>query len=256
MRRGAIDLSTSMDRKRETRAGLATLLENAGDRSRVPIPAITTGGNPRKTFDPASIAELADSLKSLGLLQPILVRRTRDGYALVAGERRLRAARLLRWDDIPAIVLTVEDLPPELTNIAKIVENDQREDLPEAERAESYLAAVEGGIRQIDLARLTGRSRATVSRLVSHAKLLRAYPEARTLDSSTAQAIASAPEGEQQALIREGLSGKGHARERVRAKRGARSRDPELELERYLRKFIARHKGVDIIRVARRAVRS
>src|SRR3954467_5890231 len=93
--------------------GLGALLSAAQERSEAPasdlqvIPISRVRANPfqpRRTFDPAELAELAASLKAPGLLQPISVRRKGDAFELIAGERRLRAATTLGWKDISAVV--------------------------------------------------------------------------------------------------------------------------------------------------------
>jgi len=92
---------------------------------------------PRLQFDEEAIQELAASIKVSGVLQPILVRRSRDGYELVAGERRLRAAKLAGLVRIPAVIRDVDDR--EMLEMA-LVENVQREDLNPIEEAKAYQA--------------------------------------------------------------------------------------------------------------------
>ncbi len=92
---------------------------------------------PRKEFDADKLAELADSLKTQGLVQPVVVRRRGERYELVAGERRLRAASLLEWEKLPAVVIEADDARmPELA----LVENLQRDDLNPLEIAAAYEA--------------------------------------------------------------------------------------------------------------------
>ena len=90
---------------------------------------------PRRAFDETELSELQASLKASGLLQPITVRRSRDGYELISGERRLRAATRLGWSDIPAIVKDVDDRT--LLTLA-LVENLQRADLNPVDEARGY----------------------------------------------------------------------------------------------------------------------
>ena len=90
---------------------------------------------PRTVFDEEAIATLADSIKEHGLLQPILVRPYKDGYQIVAGERRWRACRLLGMTEIPAIISEMSDI--EVAQAA-IVENLQRENLNPIEEAEGF----------------------------------------------------------------------------------------------------------------------
>src|SRR4051812_10427311 len=116
---------------------------------------------PRRHFNETSLAELAASLKSNGLIQPIVVRRTGDTYQLVAGERRLRAAKLAGMSSIPAIVREVDSF-----NQAQmaLVENIHREDLNPMERAAAYRALIDQlGLTQGELASRLGEDRSTVA---------------------------------------------------------------------------------------------
>ena len=96
---------------------------------------------PRKSFDKASLEELAKSIEENGLLQPILVREYANGrYQIIAGERRFRASKIAGLDEIPAIILDRDD-----RKVAEIslIENIQREDLNPIEEAEGYKALME-----------------------------------------------------------------------------------------------------------------
>ncbi len=122
---------------------------------------------PRKDFSPQALKDLQDSLKSSGLLQPITVRRTREGreqYELVAGERRLRAATELGWATISAIVKETDDR--DLLALA-LVENLQRSDLNPVEEAEGYSQLItEFGHTQQTIASMVGRDRSTVANML------------------------------------------------------------------------------------------
>ena len=116
---------------------------------------------PRKRFDPESLATLTASITEHGVLQPILVTETIDGYQLVAGERRFRAAQAAGLDRIPAIVRQLVDR--EQLELA-LVENLQREDLDPLETAHAYRQLIEEfGFSQEDLADRVGRARSTVA---------------------------------------------------------------------------------------------
>ena len=116
---------------------------------------------PRKRFDPESIATLAASIAEHGVLQPVLVTETIDGYQLVAGERRLRAAQAAGLDRIPAVVRQLADR--EQLELA-LVENLQREDLDPIETADAYRQLIEEfGFSHEDLATRVGRARSTVA---------------------------------------------------------------------------------------------
>lgn len=95
---------------------------------------------PRKFFDPISLDDLAHSIAQKGVLEPIIVRRAGDGYEVVAGERRTRAAKLAGLEEIPAIVVDIDDR--EALEIA-ITENLQREDLNAVEETEAVLGLLE-----------------------------------------------------------------------------------------------------------------
>jgi ParB family chromosome partitioning protein len=118
---------------------------------------------PRKEFRPEDLADLEASLRATGLLQPVTVRRARDGrgFELIAGERRFRAATRLGWPEIPAIVKEIDDQT--LLTLA-MVENLQRADLNPIEEAEGYQRlAEEFNLTQQQIAEVVGKERATVA---------------------------------------------------------------------------------------------
>jgi ParB family transcriptional regulator, chromosome partitioning protein len=133
----------------------------------VPIEQIRTNPyQPRKTFKAEEIAELQASLGAVGLLQPVTVRTIAgvDGYELIAGERRLRAATALGWTEIAAIVKTMDDRAA-LT--LALVENLQRTDLNPMEEAEGYQRLVdEFHLSHQDVAHAVGKDRSTVANLL------------------------------------------------------------------------------------------
>ena len=120
---------------------------------------------PRRTFDERALAELADSVKERGVLQPVLVRPLPGGtYELIAGERRWRAARLAGLDALPALVRPDDDAASlELA----LIENMAREDLNPLEEARACAALVEDlGLTREEVGRRVGRSRVAVSNLL------------------------------------------------------------------------------------------
>jgi len=122
---------------------------------------------PRKHFDDASLAELAASLKAHGLLQPIVVRRIDDGFELIAGERRFRAARLAGITTLPALVRDVQS-PLEIA----LIENLQREDLAPLEEAEALALLIERhSYTHQQVADLLGKSRPYVSNTLALTRL-------------------------------------------------------------------------------------
>jgi ParB family chromosome partitioning protein len=129
----------------------------------VPIDAVAPNPKqPRTGFDTAGIEALAASIKAVGLLQPILVREGTDGYVLIAGERRLRAAKEAGLTTIGAVIRDGSDDEANLTEA--LVENLQREDLNVLEEAAAYHQLLEEyGITHDEIASQVGRSRSAVT---------------------------------------------------------------------------------------------
>ncbi len=127
---------------------------------------------PRKIFEPEALRELAESIKCYGILQPLTVRRLEGEYELVAGERRLRAARLAGCTEVPCILLTASD---EESGMVAMVENLQRRDLDYIEEAQglSRLMALYG-LSQEQAAAKIGKSQSAVANKL---RLLRHGPE-------------------------------------------------------------------------------
>lgn len=130
---------------------------------------------PRTTFDSAALEELRDSILRHGVLQPICVRRVGDGYEIVSGERRWRAARSAGLVKIPAVVR--DDVSDEVSLELAIVENVQRQDLDPLEKARGYQALMERvGLTQEQVAERVGIARASVT---NHLRLLDLPSEAQ-----------------------------------------------------------------------------
>jgi ParB family transcriptional regulator, chromosome partitioning protein len=131
---------------------------------------------PRKTINDGSIAELAASVKSSGIIQPLVVRRTKEGFELIAGERRLRAAKLAGLAEVPAVVRDVDGFTQ--AQMA-LVENIQREDLNPIERAQGYRVLMDQlGLTQIELAGRMGEDRSSIA---NYLRLLDLSEGVRTL---------------------------------------------------------------------------
>jgi ParB family transcriptional regulator, chromosome partitioning protein len=128
---------------------------------------------PRSTFDEDALAELADSIKNLGVIQPITVRMTDDGkYQIISGERRFRAATLAGMTAIPAYIRKADDQG--MLEMA-IVENIQRENLDAIEIAQSFQRLIEEcSLTQEAMAERVGKKRATIT---NYLRLLRLPPE-------------------------------------------------------------------------------
>lgn len=124
---------------------------------------------PRTDFDHESLGHLAESIKSHGVVQPVLVRRVGDHYELVAGERRWRAAKLAGLQRIPAVVKDIAD--KDLLEVA-LIENVQREDLNPIEEAQAYSKLIETvGLTQEALAERIGRDRSYITNYLRLLKL-------------------------------------------------------------------------------------
>jgi ParB family chromosome partitioning protein len=210
-------------------------------------------GQPRRHFDDAAIAELAESIALRGVLQPIIVRHAPDGqgYQLVAGERRWRAAQRAGLHQIPALVRALDDAA---TYEIALVENIQREDLNAIEEAVAYRRLIEDfGHSQEALARLVGKSRSHVANLMRLLELpaaVRAMVGDGTLAMGHARALIGAEEAEAIAerVVRDGLSvravealvraSKGGGR-KVMVDPGTGIRDPDIvAVERHLSELL------------------
>jgi len=165
---------------------------------------------PRVDMRDESLAELAESIKAQGVVQPIIVRplpSQGDGekrYEIVAGERRWRAAQLAGLHAIPAVV---RDIPDESAVAVALIENIQRENLNPIEEARALSRLVEEfGLTHEDAATAVGRSRATVTnllRLLELPRAVRTFLESRELDMGHARALLGLPTSEMQFEIAE-----------------------------------------------------
>lgn len=167
---------------------------------------VTSPNNPRKHFDETKLAELAESARAKGILQPILVRPVtrvidrgplkgkHEAYELVAGERRFRAAGMAGLTEIPARIVEMSDKD---ADEARVIENEQREDLGPLEKAEGYRLLIERyDVTVEDLAPRIGKSPATIYGLLKLADAPAIVQEAvanGTLPSTTAQLICRVP---------------------------------------------------------------
>ena len=151
--------------------GMRGRQENTADILRIPVGMIEPNPfQPRSSFDQAALAELAASIRSLGLIQPITVRRIADRrYQIISGERRYKACRLAGMTTIPAYVRDANDQG--MLEMA-IVENVQREDLDPIELALSYRRLIdECQLTQDSLAARVGKKRATIANMIRLLKL-------------------------------------------------------------------------------------
>jgi ParB family chromosome partitioning protein len=152
---------------------------------------------PRQHFDQQAINELAASIAERGVLQPILVRAVGDGYELVAGERRWRAAQQVRLHEIPAIIGEFDE---ESSAEVALIENIQREDLNAIEEAEAYRQLIgRYGHSQEVLGKLVGKSRSHVAnllRLLDLPEPVRLMLLRGDISMGHARAVATAPDPE------------------------------------------------------------
>jgi ParB family chromosome partitioning protein len=159
------------ERQKGMGRGLAAILSVAPrdeqeELRRVPVELIDANPHqPRQTFDEEGLAALAESVRARGVLQPVLVRALAGGrYELIAGERRLRAARIAELPEIPAVVRQHDDAAS--LEIA-LIENMARADLTPVEEARACAALVEElGLSHEEVGRRVGRSRVAVSNLI------------------------------------------------------------------------------------------
>ncbi|MFA4991362.1 MAG: ParB/RepB/Spo0J family partition protein [Candidatus Omnitrophota bacterium] len=145
---------------------------------------------PREGFDKESLEELASSIKEKGVIQPILVRLKQDGFELIAGERRLRAAKTLGYKEIPAIIKEASDL--DSLEMA-LIENVQRENLNPIDQARAYKKlSEEFDLTQERVAETIGKDRATVAnilRLLTLPAKIQEYVSRGTISMGHAKAI-------------------------------------------------------------------
>lgn len=177
----------------------------------IPIDKIIPNPNqPRKFFNQSALEELAESIKTFGVIQPIQVRELgEDIYELVAGERRLRASLLAGIEEIPCLIVTLTDQD---SAVISIVENIQRENLSYFEEAESYKQLIHYyNLTQEDVAKMLGKSQSFVANKI---RLLKMEPEVideikeNKLSERHARALLRIPDKELQLEVIEQISKK------------------------------------------------
>lgn len=154
-------------------------------------------GQPRKLFKPDELAELADSIKQNGVLQPLLVRKKGDFYEIVAGERRYQAAREAGLEEVPVIIREISD--DDVFKLA-LIENLQRSDLSPLEEASGYRQLIkEKGLTQEELAKILSKSRSTITntlRLLDLPEEVQELVDEGRLTAGHARAILAVPSDE------------------------------------------------------------
>jgi ParB family chromosome partitioning protein len=214
--------------------GFDILIGGAGEPELAHLPIEQIHANPRqprKRFDHEATAGLADSIRTQGVVQPVLVRpRKQGGFELIAGERRWRAAREAGVPTVPAVVRETDDRE---TLLLSLVENVAREDLSPIEEARAYAVLVdEFALSLGDVAERVGRSKPAVSnrlRLLELPDDVLAMVERRELSEGHARAVLAVPDHEERrrlarTIVRRGLSVR--AAERAARWAGARTKSP------------------------------
>jgi ParB family chromosome partitioning protein len=157
---------------------------------------------PRKEFDEEALQSLAESIKAQGVLQPILVVKTDDGFEIIAGERRLRASILAGKKRIPALILKEKD--PSALFFFSLVENIQREDLNPIEEAYAYKHLIDDfDLTQEQIAGKVGKSRSTIAntlRLISLPREVQDFIAEGKLSAGHARALLAA--GDEERMLR------------------------------------------------------
>lgn len=160
---------------------------------------------PRKQFDPDALADLADSIREHGIIQPLTVRKLQSGYyQIIAGERRWRAARMAGLSEVPAIVIEADD---RMVMELGLIENLQREDLNPMEEAAGYRSLIEDyGLTQEEAAQRVSRSRPAVAnamRLLALPQEVQWLIEQGNLSAGHGRALLSLPTPEEQIAFAE-----------------------------------------------------
>ncbi len=154
-------------------------------------------GQPRKRFKAEELAELTDSIKQNGILQPLLVRRSGDHYEIVAGERRYQAARAAGLTEVPVVIREISD--DDVFKLA-LIENLQRSDLTPLEEARGYRQLIKDkGLTQEELAKILSKSRSAITntiRLLDLPKEVQELVDEGNLSAGHARAILAVPSEE------------------------------------------------------------
>jgi ParB family transcriptional regulator, chromosome partitioning protein len=166
----------------------------------VPIDMIQTNPfQPREVFKDEELVELSNSIKAHGIIQPVILRKLKDGYQLIAGERRMRAARIAGVSELPGFVLDIDGI-----DVAEIslIENLQRQDLNCIEEAKAYNVFVSKfGLTQEEIAAKVGMSRSRVAnslRLLALPEKIKAALSEEKISEGHGKALLGLPNGEVQ----------------------------------------------------------
>ena len=220
---------------------LSEVQSGSGDELRnLPLDVIVPGRfQPRSVFDEEKLAELADSIRSQGVVQPIVVRPVGDNeFELIAGERRWRAAQIAGIDHIPAVI---RDVPDEVSVAMALIENIQREDLNPLEEATALRRLIDDfQMTQQEAADAVGRSRPAVSNLLRLLELMQEVKDMidmRRIEMGHARALLSLDDKLQVQAAREVVRKQLSVREtenlvrrlqQAMKKKGSRRIDPDI----------------------------
>ena len=203
--------------------GDSSLHTQEGGSVTLPISQVEPGLNqPRKHFDEEALAELSESIRQHGVLQPLTVRRLASGYyQIIAGERRWRAARMAGLTEVPAMIIEADDR--KVMELG-LIENLQREDLNPMEEAAGYRTLIQDyGLTQEEAARRVSKSRPAVAnamRLLALPQEVQWLIEQGNLSAGHGRALLALPTAEAQIAFAEEIMGKGYSvretEERVR----------------------------------------
>jgi ParB family chromosome partitioning protein len=214
--------------------------ESRDELRNLPLDTLRPGRyQPRSVFDEEKLAELADSIRAQGVVQPVVVRPVGEGeYELIAGERRWRAAQLAEIDDIPAVI---RDVPDEASVAMALIENIQREDLNPLEEATALRRLIDDfQMTHQQAADAVGRSRAAVSNLLRLLELMQEVKDMidmRLIEMGHARALLSLDEQLQLQAAREVVRRRLSVREtealarrlqQSSKKKGSRRIDPDI----------------------------
>jgi len=206
----------------------------------LPLDVIQPGRfQPRSVFDEEKLAELADSIRAQGVVQPVVVRPVGDDqFELIAGERRWRAAQIAGIDDIPAVV---RDVPDEVSLAMSLIENIQREDLNPLEEATALRRLIDDfQMTHQEAADAVGRSRAAVSNLLRLLELMQEVKDMidmRLIEMGHARALLSLDDDLQVQAAREVVHKRLSVRDtenlvrrlqQAKKKKGSRRVDPDI----------------------------
>ncbi|MFH1598505.1 MAG: ParB/RepB/Spo0J family partition protein [Patescibacteria group bacterium] len=194
---------------------------------------------PRHNFDHASLEELIDSIKEHGIIQPLIVTKDKNGYQLIAGERRLKASKFLELPTVPVIIREAND--QDRLELA-LIENIQRKDLNAIEKAKGYQQLVDQfNLSQEQVAKKVGKSRVAVSNtlrlLTLPEKIQQAITEEKISEGQAKAILGLASDEDRLKLLRKVLSDKLTVRETEKQARKTKKptrkqetgRDPALE---------------------------